>query len=216
MTADRWRKIGEVYHAALELDSAQRGAFLSEACQGDEELRREVESLLASSNSADVRIDRPAWDGAAGLLEDSTAHVALANGDKLGPYEILAPIGAGGMGEVFRARDTRLGRIVAIKILPRNRTADAALQRRFLQEARTASALNHPNIVTLHDIASDRGIDYLVLEYVPGTTLKQAIPPGGLALSDLLEYGAQIGNALAAAHEAGIVHRDIKPANLMI
>ena len=140
----------------------------------------------------------------------------LSAGDKLGPYEILAQIGAGGMGEVYRARDTRLQRTVAIKVLPPEVFADAERQRRFLQEARAASALNHPNIVTLHDIASQDGVQYLVLEYVAGQTLKQSTPPGGLPAGDLLDYGLQIAAALGAAHAAGIVHRDIKPSNLMV
>src|SRR3989449_6083632 len=131
-------------------------------------------------------------------------------GSQLGPYKIEAPIGAGGMGEVFRAHDTRLRRTVAIKVLPRERVADPERKRRFLQEARAASALNHPNIVTLHDIANDSGIDYLVMEYVPGKSLDKLITPQGLPLIEAIAYATQIASALAAAHAAGIVHRDIK------
>src|SRR2546422_6591582 len=137
-------------------------------------------------------------------------------GSLLGPYKIEAPIGAGGMGEVFRAHDTRLRRTVAIKVLPRERVADPERKRRFMQEARAASALNHPNIVTLHDIASDRGTDYLVMEYVPGKSLDKQITPKGLPLAEALGYAMQIAGALAAAHAAGIVHRDIKPANVIV
>jgi Tol biopolymer transport system component/tRNA A-37 threonylcarbamoyl transferase component Bud32 len=140
----------------------------------------------------------------------------LSSGDKLGPYEILAPIGAGGMGEVFRAKDSRLGRTVALKILRCDKIADIERRGRFLQEARTASALNHPNIVTLHDIASDSGVDYLVMEFVPGKSLDKIITPKGLPLAEALGYTRQIASALAAAHAAGIVHRDIKPANVMV
>ena len=140
----------------------------------------------------------------------------LQPGDKLGPYEILAQIGAGGMGEVYRARDSRLGRDVAIKILPRDRVADPERKKRFLQEARAASALNHPNIVTLYDIANDAGVDYLVMEYVPGKTLNQLIPPKGLPLAEALNYAQQIASGLAAAHAAGIVHRDVKPGNVIV
>src|SRR5580704_2215721 len=140
----------------------------------------------------------------------------LSSGDKLGPYEILAPIGAGGMGEVFRAKDSRLGRTVALKILRCDKIADIERKGRFLQEARTASALNHPNIVTLHDIASDSGVDYLVMEFVPGKPLDKIITPKGLPLAEALGYTQQIASALAAAHAAGIVHRDIKPANVMV
>ena len=120
------------------------------------------------------------------------------------------------MGQVFRARDTRLGRIVAIKVLPHDRVTDPERKRRFLQEARAASALNHPNIVTLHDIASDNGIDYLVMEYVEGKSLDKKIPSKGLPLAEALDYAAQIASALAAAHAAGIVHRDIKPGNAVV
>ena len=140
----------------------------------------------------------------------------LSVGDKLGPYEILAPIGAGGMGEVFRAADTRLRRTVAIKILPHDKVADPERRRRFLQEARAASALNHPNIVTMYDIANDGPIDYLVMEYVPGRSLDKLIGPKGLPLMQAIGYAAEIASALAAAHAAGIVHRDIKPANVMV
>ena len=141
--------------------------------------------------------------------------MSLSSGERLGPYEILAPIGAGGMGEVFRAKDTRLHRTVAIKILPRNTTANSDRKERFLQEARAASALNHPSIVTLHDIGSDRGMDYLVMEFVPGKSLDKIIPPKGLPLAEALGYTRQIASALAAAHTVGIVHRDIKPENII-
>src|ERR1035438_8105379 len=140
----------------------------------------------------------------------------LSPGTKLGPYEILAPIGAGGMGEVFRATDTRLQRTVAIKILSHDKVADPERKRRFLQEARAVSALNHPNIVTLHDIASESGVDYLVMEYVPGKSLDDLITPKGLPFVEALGYAQQIASALAAAHAAGIVHRDIKPANVIV
>jgi serine/threonine protein kinase/tetratricopeptide (TPR) repeat protein len=140
----------------------------------------------------------------------------FAAGDRLGPYEILAWLGAGGMGEVFRARDTRLGRTVALKILPRDRMLDPERRGRFLQEARAASALSHPNIVVLHDIDNDQGVDFLVMEYVDGTPLDKLIPPRGLPVADVVRYGAQIAAALAAAHAAGVVHRDIKPANAIV
>lgn len=137
-------------------------------------------------------------------------------GDKLGPYEILAAIGVGGMGEVFRAHDTRLHRTVAIKILRSDKLADADRKKRFLQEARAASSLMHPNIVVLHDISQDAGTDFLVMEYVHGQTLKDRMSAGGLGLHEVVRYGVQIASALSAAHAAGIVHRDIKPANIMV
>ena len=142
--------------------------------------------------------------------------MSLSAGYRLGPYEILAHIGAGGMGEVYKARDTRLHRTVAIKILPHDKLANADRKRRFLQEARAASALTHPNIVVLYDISSDKGMDFLVMEYVHGKTLKERIKADTLPAAEVVRYGTQIASALAAAHGAGIVHRDIKPANIMV
>jgi serine/threonine protein kinase len=142
--------------------------------------------------------------------------MALSAGDKLGPYEILALIGAGGMGEVYRAKDTRLQRTVAIKILRHDHTADPERKRRFMQEARAASALNHPNIAAVYDIATDLGMDYMVIEHVAGTPLDKLIPSKGLPLADAVRYAAQIADALSAAHATGIVHRDIKPGNVII
>ena len=142
--------------------------------------------------------------------------MALSAGTVLGPYQIESALGAGGMGEVYRARDTRLNRTVAIKILPHDKFADPERQARFLREARVASALNHPRIVTLHDIIHDHGIDVLVMEYVPGKSLAELIPSKGVPLVDALNYAQQMADALAAAHAAGIVHRDIKPANVLV
>ena len=149
-------------------------------------------------------------------LGSGTTRTMLVRGGQLGPYQIEEPLGAGGMGEVFRAKDTRLGRVVAIKVLPHDKVSDPERQKRFLQEARAASALNHPNIVTLHDIANDNGIDYLVMEYVPGKSLDKIITAKGLALKEVVGYVIQIASALVAAHAAGIVHRDIKPANVIV
>jgi Tol biopolymer transport system component len=149
-------------------------------------------------------------------MADAPKTSQLAPGAHLGPYKIETSLGAGGMGEVFRARDTRLNRTVAIKVLPLDKTADADRKRRLLQEARAASALNHPNIVTLHDIAHSSGVDYLVMEYVTGNSLDRLITPKGLPLGEAIAYAIQIANALVAAHAAGIVHRDIKPANVMV
>ena len=159
MNADRRRQIEKLYHEALRRSQHERGAFLAEACHGDAELLGEIESLLA---------------------HDPT-ETQLTVGAQLGPYRIDGPIGAGGMGEVFRAHDTRLHRTVAIKVLPRERIADPERKRRFLQEARAASALNHPNIVTLYDIANEEGVDYLVMEFVPGKSLDKLITPKRIA-----------------------------------
>src|SRR5262252_2609614 len=142
--------------------------------------------------------------------------MALAPGSKLGPYEIVGPLGAGGMGEVYRARDTRLDRIVAIKILPADISADPVAKQRFEREAKAISGLNHPNICTLHDVGRQDGVDYLVMECVEGETLAKRLEKGPLPLEHVLKYGAQIADALDKAHHAGIVHRDLKPANIML
>ncbi len=142
--------------------------------------------------------------------------MTILPGTRLGPYEVRAPLGAGGMGEVYRARDTRLGREVAIKTLPAERMADEGRRRRFVQEARAASALNHPNIVTIHEIESAEGVDFIVMEYVPGQTLDGLIPKHGMSLGEALQAAIPIADALAAAHSRGIVHRDLKPANVIV
>ena len=200
MDPSRWKQIEELYHAALECEPDERAAFLARAHPG---LRREVESLLAQESSA-TPLDQPAWEGAASLLGSTVA--ALPAGTQLGPYKIQGPLGAGGMGEVFRAVDTRLGRAVAIK------TSQAQFSERFEREARAISALNHPNICTLYDV----GPNYLVMELVEGETLAARLKRGKLAVADTLKYGAQIADALAAAHAKGIVHRDLKPGNIMV
>jgi Tol biopolymer transport system component len=142
--------------------------------------------------------------------------MTLVSGTKLGPYEVVAPLGAGGMGEVYRAKDTRLGRDVAIKILPKEMSADTARKQRFEREAKTISGLNHPNICTLHDVGSQDGVDYLVMECVEGETVAKRLEKGPLPLEQVLKYGAQVADALDRAHRAGIVHRDLKPGNVML
>src|SRR6187455_1099317 len=141
--------------------------------------------------------------------------MTLAAGTRLGPYEILAPIGAGGMGEVYRARDPRLNRDVAIKVLPADRIADPDRRRRFVQEAQAASALNHPHIITIYEIESADGADFIVMEYVRGKSLDALIPRQGMRLGELLRVAIPVAEALAAAHARGIIHRDVKPANVI-
>jgi serine/threonine protein kinase len=142
--------------------------------------------------------------------------MALAPATQLGPYEILAPLGAGGMGEVYRARDTRLERIVAIKILPAHLSCDPVRKQRFEREAKIISGLNHPHICVLHDIGHQDGIDYLVMECVEGETLAKRLEKGPLPLEQVLKYGAHIADALDKAHRSGVVHRDLKPGNIML
>ena len=137
-------------------------------------------------------------------------------GRTIAHYQILEKLGEGGMGVVYKARDTHLDRFVAIKVLPPERVADPERKRRFVQEAKAASALNHPNIITIHDIAHEDGMDFMVMEFVPGKTLEQLIGRKGLKLNETLKYSIQIADALARAHAAGIVHRDLKPSNIMV
>src|SRR5450631_2597483 len=200
MDPSRWQQIEELYHAVQECEPSGRAALLALA---DPELRREVESLLAQ-NSGATPIDHPAWEGAASLLGSTVA--TLTPGTQLGPYKIEGPLGSGGMGEVFRAIDTRLGRAVASK------TSQEQFSERFNREARAISSLNHPNICTLHDV----GPNYLVMELCEGETLAVRLKRGKLSIQNTLRYGAQIADALAAAHAKGITHRDLKPGNIMI
>ena len=200
MTPSRWQQIEELYHAALECAPEERAALLARA---DPELRREVESLLAQESGA-TPLDHPAWEGAKSLLGSTVA--AMTPGTQLGPYKIEGPLGAGGMGEVFRATDTRLGRAVAIK------TSQEQFSARFDREARAISSLNHPHICTLHDV----GPNYLVMELCEGETLALRLKRGKLSIQEALRCGVQIADALAAAHAKGITHRDLKPGNIMI
>ena len=203
MDPKRWQQIEQLYHAALEQEPGQRNAFLIEVCVGDEDLRREVESLLAQSGSTGALVDRPAWEAEAATAQTRTI---LTAGAKLGPYEIVGPLGEGGMGKVYRARDTRLDRPVAIKVSAKE------FSTRFEREARAISALNHPHVCTLYDV----GPNYLVMELVEGQTLAALLKKGRLGLERTLGYAVHVADALAAAHARGIVHRDLKPANIMI
>src|SRR5882757_3869914 len=142
--------------------------------------------------------------------------MSLALGTKLGPYEIVAPLGAGGMGEVYRAKDTRLGRDVAVKVLPQHLSSNPEIRARFEREAKTVSSLNHPHICTLHDVGREGETDYLVMELIDGETLAQRLARGPLPMTDVLRIGAQITDALDRAHRAGVVHRDLKPGNVML
>jgi len=200
MTPERWAEIDELYCAARERP-AEREALLAKV---DPTVRGEVESLLAQETHELLHSQ----------VQAGTSR--LPQGMHLGPYRIESFLGAGGMGEVYRAMDTRLGREVALKLLPPDRLQDPERRRRFLQEARAASALNHPHIVTLHDLGLIDGQDFLVLEYVIGQTLDQLTPNGGLPLREALAYAIQIAEALVAAHTAGVIHRDLKPANIMV
>jgi serine/threonine-protein kinase len=226
MKPERWQQIDDLLQSALARAPGERSAFLAQACGRDEPLRHEVESLIASHEHAGSLLDTPMSQIAAELLvKDQPGFVA---GQKIGPYQIVDSLGAGGMGEVYLAEDPRLGRKIALKLLPGYFTKDANRLRRFEQEARAASSLNHPNIVTIYEIGEADGHHFIASEFIDGMTLRERIaasriaPDGGpftsteLKLSETLDLAVQIGEALAAAHAAGIVHRDIKPENIMV
>ncbi len=214
MTPERWKEIERVYHAALKQDVSLRSAFLDHACAGDEALRKEVESLLPYDTRAEKFIESPALEVAAkAMAEDQSSSLA---GRTFGHYKILSLLGAGGMGEVYLAEDPRLGRRVALKLLPNQFTQDQERVRRLEQEARAASALSHPNILTIHEIGRVDNHHFIVTEFIEGQTLRRKLASGRMELEDKLDVALQVAGALSAAHAVGIVHRDIKPENVMI
>src|SRR5262245_28589252 len=219
MDEQRWSKIESIYHAALDREPLARAAFLEEACAGDEGLRREVEELLGYDGAAESFIQGNALAFEARRLkpeELSQTAPQLIPGQVIGAYKILALLGRGGMGVVYRARDERLRRDVAVKVLPASLAHDAERLRRFEQEAHATSALNHPNILTVHDIGTHEGAPFIVAELLEGEELRGQLELGALPMRRALEYAQQITQGLAAAHEKGIVHRDLKPENLFV
>jgi eukaryotic-like serine/threonine-protein kinase len=215
MTPERWQSIEQLYHATLERRPGERERFLASACEGDEALRAEVTSLIAHRLSAPEFLDVPPGQDLRAAMASRLQERLLVPGRYLdrtfGPYTLQALLAAGGMGEVYRAVDTRLNRTVAVKILLHDpERVD------FRREAEIVSSLNHPHICTIHDIGSEDGVDYLVMEYLEGETLQQRLARGALPLVRAVEYAVQIVDALDKAHRRGIVHRDIKPANVML
>src|SRR5262249_23812813 len=221
MTLDkqRWSQVETLYHAALEHEPGARAAFLDQACAGDEELRHEVEELLGYDGAEESFIQGNALAFEARRLkpeELSQTAPQLLPGQSVGAYKILALLGRGGMGVVYRARDERLRRDVAIKGLPASFANNSDRLRRFEQEAHATSALNHPNILTIYDIGAHEGAPFIVAELLEGAELRTQLEQGALPARRALEYAQQITTGLAAAHEKGIVHRDLKPENLFI
>jgi eukaryotic-like serine/threonine-protein kinase len=214
MKGDRWKQVNDLFHSAVERSSEERAAFLEEACHGDEGLRREVESLLTSYGQAENFIESPAFEVAPELLISDQAGALV--GELIGHYRIERLIGVGGMGEVYLARDEQLGRKAALKFLPEHLTADEAQLSRFKTEARSASALNHPNILTVYEIGSEGTRQFIATEFIKGVTLRVSLAGGRMNLRNALEIAVQVASALEAAHEAGVVHRDIKPENIMV
>jgi serine/threonine protein kinase/Tol biopolymer transport system component len=214
MELERWHKVDSILQAALALNPAERSGFIDSACEGDETLRDEVISLLSLEEQSFLLIDTPALEAAAPVL--ASARPDLFEGQSIGHYKILALLGIGGMGEVYLAEDTRLGRRIALKLLPADFTRDRDRVRRFQQEARAASALNHPYIVTIHETGEFEDRHFIATEFIEGETLRERLRRAPLTLGDTLDIAIQVAGALAAAHEAGIVHRDIKPENIML
>src|SRR6476620_7476791 len=216
MSADRQRQITKLCHASLERNASDRAAFLREACAGDDALRLEVESLLRYEDAGDQFLERPAVEEVARLVTNRPESIVDLQGRRLGVYQIEARIGAGGMGEFYRARDTKLGRDVAIKVLPPEFTRSAERRARFEREARLLAALNHPHIAQVYGFEESEGIAALVMELVPGETLDTIIEARGLRPAHALDVARQSCDALEAAHDKGIVHRDLKPANIKL
>src|SRR4026209_2999144 len=212
--SQRWQRVKEIFDGALELQGDERAAFLDRACDGNVEVREEVESLLSSYEVAGSFMEAPAVAQAA---SDLAVEQKLTPGQRIEHYQIVNLIGEGGMGEVYLANDTILGRRVALKVLPTFVSNDPDRLRRFTQEARAASRLSHPNVCVVHEVGeTDDGRPFIAMEYVEGITLRERIRSQAMKLGDVLDIAIQVAEGLIAAHEAGIVHRDIKPENIII
>ena len=213
MTPERWKHIDKLLEEALEVDANERAALLDQACAGDEALRRKVEDLLAAHERAASFIETPALEATAQALAEQAR---LMVGRKLGRYQILSLLGAGGMGEVYRARDTHLNREVAIKVLPAHLTQDVVALARFEREAQAVAALSHPNILAIHDFGNEQGLHYAVTELLDGETLRGRLARGALSWREAVEISATVADGLAATHAKGIIHRDLKPENIFL
>jgi len=210
----RWHEIDRIFQSAVERSPDERPAFLDAACAGDPSLRSEVEALIDSYEKSSGFIEAPVFEAAAELVAGSDPESLV--GRSVGPYKISAELGSGGMGVVYLAFDTRLGRRVALKLLPSYFAKDEQRLRRFHQEARAASALNHPNIVTIFEIGQADGRPFIATEHIEGETLRHKFSASGMSVRETLDVAIQVAGALRAAHEANIVHRDVKPENVMV
>jgi serine/threonine protein kinase len=217
MNADRWTQIEDCYHAAMERPIPERAGFLAQACANDSELRREVESLLAHEGQADELLESPAWNHVAPSDETGTiSSGALSAGSMMAEYRIAGRLGAGGMGEVYRATDTKLQREVALKVLAPEFAQNAAWMSRFQREARVLASLNHPHIAAVYGLEESGGVRAIAMELVEGPTLAERMERGRIPIPEALAIARQIAEALEYAHEKGIVHRDLKPANVKL
>ena len=217
MTSTEWHRVEGLLDSALKLEPEQRRRFLERACGRDAGLRGEVESLLSYELQAEQFLESPALDVLTGSsFTNAAGPPTFAPGLAIGSYRIAEVLGRGGMGEVYRATDTRLGRDVAIKFLPAHLCADLSVLERFRRETRAVSALNDPNICRLYDVGEYEGQPYFVMELLEGRSLKDLLTDGALAPSEVARLGVQICRGLETAHAKGIVHRDIKPANIFV
>lgn len=215
ITHDSWKRIKEIFHSAQELELAERSDFLNEACGDDPSIREEVEALLTADASNDDFLSAPAYEFAAGILAGEESE--FSSGQKIGRYTILCPLGSGGMGQIYLADDTELPRKIALKLISPQFANDARRVHRFEQEARAASALNHPNICVIHEIGTtENGRHFIAMEFIQGITLREQLSRGALSVRKALNIAIQVATALATAHASGIVHRDIKPENIML
>jgi serine/threonine protein kinase/Tfp pilus assembly protein PilF len=214
MKPERWQRINDLFQSASDCKPDQLAVFLEEACRGDEGLRHEVESLVVAYERTENFIETPAFEVAPQLLIGENGGTLI--GKSIGHYRIESLIGVGGMGEVYLARDERLGRKVSLKLLPKELAADRTQVTRFKTEACAASALNHPNILTVYEIGLERDRQFIATEFIEGVTLRAWLSRGKVSLRDALEIAIQVASGLTAAHEAGVVHRDIKPENIML
>jgi predicted ATPase len=218
MRPELWHRVEELCQKALDLDESRRAEFLHSACGNDDELRDEVEGLLAYEKKAEQFIESPALEVAGKILADQGPSESWKNliGSTVSHYRVIERLGSGGMGVVYKAEDTDLGRFVALKFLPDDIAHDSLAITRFQREARAASALNHPNIVTIYELGHLNGTHYIAMEMICGETLRSLISPGPLPFRKAITIATQIADALAKAHETGLVHRDLKPENLMV
>src|SRR5579862_6085327 len=215
LSSDRWPQLEALFYEASALEPALRKTFLDQHCGSDAVLRKEVESLLASADQPLDFLEKPIQAAAQQMISAPPGR-ALQPGARFARYEIISVAGAGGMGEVYLARDTQLKRNVALKLLATALTRDERGLRRFEQEARAASALNHPNILTVYEFGQIEGTYYIASEYVEGETLRERIKRAKLQVAEVTDLAIQMASALAAAHARGIVHRDIKPDNIIV
>ncbi|MGH9801223.1 MAG: protein kinase domain-containing protein, partial [Blastocatellia bacterium] len=212
MSPERWQQIERLYHDAMDRAPDERAAFLNQSCAEDNELRREVESLLASHDQAASFIEKPPEDIVAGMMAEKRSVI----GRTLGHYRIISLLGAGGMGEVYRARDLRLERDVAVKILPETLADNSDALHRFEREAKAVAALSHPNILSIFDFGTEAGVSYAVTELLEGETLRERLKRSPTNWREAMEVGISIAEGLTAAHAKGIIHRDLKPENIFL